>query len=102
MISTAHDDDEGKNSVEEAILHKWKLERIYNIPNAQPGQFQGPQPANQNGGRPTNVYRGKVLPAGVYVCGDHMATATLNGALESGINAGRDAVKMLSAVKNNP
>jgi predicted NAD/FAD-dependent oxidoreductase len=24
----------------------------------------------------------------MYVCGDYMATATLNGALESGVNAG--------------
>lgn len=71
------------------ILNKWKLERVYKIPNAQPAQLNGPQPANVNGGRPCDTYRGLKLPAGLFVCGDNMATATLNGALESGVNAGK-------------
>jgi hypothetical protein len=61
------------------------------IPRAQPSQYKGPLPASFNGGRPCNQYRGKDLPNGFFVCGDHMATATLNGAIESGVTAGKDA-----------
>jgi hypothetical protein len=61
------------------------------IPKAQPSQLTGPLPASINGGRQSNQYRGKDLPKGVFVCGDHMATATLNGAVESGARAGKDA-----------
>lgn len=46
-----------------------------------------------HGGRPCTQFRGKDLPPGLTVCGDHVATATLNGALESGINAGKEAAK---------
>jgi predicted NAD/FAD-dependent oxidoreductase len=63
------------------------------IPKAQPSQYDGPWPASINGGRPSNQYRGKDLPNGFFVCGDHMATATLNGAVESGVAAGKDAAK---------
>lgn len=64
------------------------------IPNAQPAQYKGPFPASVNGGRPSNTFRNKELPTGIFVCGDHMATATLNGALESGVNAGKAAAKV--------
>jgi hypothetical protein len=73
------------------ILSKWKLERVYTIPNAQPAQLGGPMPANVNGGRSCDTYRDIKLPAGLFVAGDAMATATLNGALESGVNAGKAA-----------
>ena len=76
-----------------AILNDWELKAIYDIENAQPGQLLGPAPANVFGGRRTNFFRGKELPKGMFVCGDHVATATLNGALESGVNAGQDAIK---------
>lgn len=76
---------------EKDILEKWELKRIYKIANAQPGQWKGPLPANVHGGRDCTKYRGKELPKGLFVCGDHMATATLNGALESGISAGAGA-----------
>lgn len=76
-----------------AILNEWELKKIYFIPNAQPSQYKGPFPASVNGGRPSNTFRGKDLPSGLFVCGDHMATATLNGALESGAAAGQDAGK---------
>lgn len=76
-----------------AIIKKWKLERVYKIPNAQPAQLNGPLPANENSGRPCNTYRKAQLPKGLFVCGDHVATATLNGALESGLNAGKAACK---------
>ena len=77
------------------ILNQWKLERIYKIPKAQPAQLNGPFPANVNGGRPCDAYLGVKLPKGLFICGDHMATATLNGALESGRNAGKAAAKAL-------
>ncbi|KAL3925368.1 MAG: hypothetical protein SGILL_000454 [Bacillariaceae sp.] len=67
------------------------------IPKAQPGQYKGPFPASVNGGRPNNQYRGKDLPTGLLVCGDHMSTATLNGAVESGVSAGKDAAKTAKA-----
>lgn len=73
------------------ILTKWQFRRMYKIDNAQPGQYMGPFPANVHGGRISSIYRGKKLPANVFVCGDHMSTATLNGALESGVNAGMAA-----------
>jgi phytoene dehydrogenase-like protein len=77
----------------EEIEQTWKLQRIYTIPNAQPSQLNGPFPANVNGGREPNFYRNKQLPDGLLVCGDHMASATLNGALESGVRAGSMAGK---------
>lgn len=73
------------------IMNSWKLLRIYRIANAQPSQLYGPAPANVNHGRNSNIFRGYQLPKGVFVCGDHVATATLNGALASGIQAGREA-----------
>jgi phytoene dehydrogenase-like protein len=76
---------------EDNILKKWNLERIYKIQNAQPAQMFGPLPANKNGGRPCNTFRNARLPDGLFICGDHVATATLNGALESGVNAGTAA-----------
>lgn len=78
------------------IMKKWELKRIYKIPNAQPGQLKGPFPANVNGGRDCTTFRGMGLPKGLFLCGDHMATATLNGALESGANAGIAAAKLFS------
>ena len=69
------------------------------IPNAQPSQLKGPFPANVNPRRPSNTFRGKELPAGILVCGDHMATATLNGALESGAAAGQEAAKVAAKAK---
>ena len=80
------------------ILNKWELKKIYYIPNAQPSQLRSPFPANANGGRKSNEFLGTELPAGLFVCGDHMATATLNGALESGVNAGKAAA---AAVMNS-
>ena len=76
----------------------WKLLRMYSIPNAQPAQLGGPMAANVNGGRDATVFRGTTLPTGMYVCGDHMATATLNGALESGVNAGKAAAAAVVTV----
>jgi phytoene dehydrogenase-like protein len=81
------------------ILDKWNLEKMYYIPNAQPAQLNGPAPANVNGGRDCQTYRNKTLPKGLFICGDHMATATLNGALESGVNAGTTAAELVNYCK---
>jgi predicted NAD/FAD-dependent oxidoreductase len=43
---------------------------------------------------------GKELPEGILVCGDHMATATLNGAFESGVSAGQMAAKAVAKSSN--
>jgi len=64
---------------------------LYVIENAQPSHLDGPMPANVHLGRDCTTFRGMELPSGVFVCGDHMATATLNGAIESGINAAKMA-----------
>jgi protoporphyrinogen oxidase len=84
-------------SVATDIATKWTLRKIYRIPVAQPSQLYGPAPASVHGGRVCSQFRGKKLPHGLFVCGDHMATATLNGALESGENAGNAASKHLLA-----
>lgn len=78
------------------ISNDWILLNIYKIPKAQPSQFKGPSPANRNHGRKSDTFYGMDLPSGIFVCGDHTATATLNGALESGYHAG---IKASSFVK---
>jgi len=77
------------------IRDNWKLLGIYYIPNAQPIQ-QGVNAANVNGGRHCGTFRGVELPQNLFVCGDHMATSSLNGALESGVNAGNAAASPAS------
>ncbi|CAB9521752.1 Amine oxidase family protein [Seminavis robusta] len=73
------------------IGEKWELKRIYYIPNAQPLQLGTASPATVNGGRDSSTILGRELPSGLFLCGDYMATASLNGALESGVNAGMAA-----------
>jgi len=75
------------------IKGEWELLGSYDVPNAQPSQLGGPSPASVHGGGSPGMYRKKPLPAGMFVCGDHVATATLNGALESGMAAGEAAAK---------
>jgi phytoene dehydrogenase-like protein len=84
------------------IQDKWEFKKFYEIPWAQPGQLNGPFPANVNGGRECTSFRGMELPSGLFVCGDHMATATLNGALESGRNAGRAAANAVRELQHIP
>ncbi|KAL7552330.1 hypothetical protein ACHAWF_015565 [Thalassiosira exigua] len=67
---------------------KWIHKGMYLIPNAQPCHYGKDGCASINGGRDCSVFQGVAIPGGVFVCGDHMATSTFNGALESGINAG--------------
>ena len=78
----------------------WKLKGMYSIPNAQPAQWGGCSAASVNGGRDCRTFRGTPLPPGLLVCGDHMATATLNGALESGLNAGNAVLEACNTHAN--
>lgn len=77
----------------------WKLERIYRLPNAQPAQYDGSSAARLSTLEPTCtsfLYHATKngaattipLPPGILVCGDHTATASLQGALTSGVRAG--------------
>jgi phytoene dehydrogenase-like protein len=78
---------------------KWVRKGVYVIPNAQPAHYHGGGSSNRNGnccanvhgGRDCSTFQGMKLPHGMLVCGDHMATSSLNGALESGVNAGDSA-----------
>lgn len=42
------------------------------------------------------MFQGTPIPEGVIVCGDHTATASLNGALESGAKAGVVAASLIA------
>ena len=75
---------------------KWIQKGVYIINNAQPAHYGTGQSANIHGGRDCSKFRGVDLPNGVFVCGDHMATSTFNGALESGVNAGESVSRYLN------
>lgn len=75
---------------------KWVRKGSYVVDNAQPSHYGGDGCANVHGGRDCSVFRGATMPAGMFVCGDHMATSTFNGALESGVNAGNAAAGFLA------
>lgn len=72
-----------------AISGRWETLRVYDVQDAQPAQFANKYSANVNGGRKPNSLLGVELPANVVVAGDHQASATLNGALESAENAAK-------------
>jgi len=78
------------------ILKTWELKGVYDIKSAQPSQFGGSSPANVNGGKDCSFFRDEELPSGIFVCGDHMATATLNGVLESEINTGKAGSSLMN------
>ena len=80
--------DHAKNIVDTSI---WVQKGFYFLPCAQPAQFHEQDCANVHGGKDCTMFNGEKLPGGMYVCGDYMATATFNGALESGVNAGKAA-----------
>ena len=73
--------------------YEWKLLRIYRVPYAQPAQMV------------PYDFVGKSIEVakGVYCCGDHRGTATLNGAIDSGLRTAeailrdmRDKTRMIS------
>ncbi|KAL7471711.1 hypothetical protein ACHAXS_012012, partial [Conticribra weissflogii] len=78
---------------EDQIMNKskWKMKGFYFINNAQPCHFDEDGSANIHGGRDCTKYRGIPLKPGIFVAGDYVATSTFNGALESGVNAGKAA-----------
>ena len=78
---------------------KWVTKAFYLISNAQPAQFHEEGCANVHGGRDCSTFQGLEMPNGLFVAGDHMATSTFNGALESGVNAG-DAVNSFLSEKS--
>ena len=74
----------------------WVQKGLYVINNAQPAHYNEIECANVHGGRDCSTIQGFPLPHGIFVCGDHMATSTFNGALESGVNAGNAAASFLA------
>ena len=76
----------------------WVQKGVHVINNAQPGHFNEDGCANVHGGRDCTTFRGISIPPGIFVSGDHMATSTFNGALESGVNAGKAATFFLGNI----
>jgi hypothetical protein len=82
----------------------WVRKVSYVIDNAQPANYHrggGFEDeivtgcANVHDVRDCSTFRGLMLPDGINICGDHMATSTLNGALGSGVNAGDAAARFI-------
>jgi len=65
------------------VTQEWRLLRFYRIPHGQPAIF--PLEQNQN----------PRLTPGLYVCGDHRATPSIQGALESGRLAAESLLREL-------
>lgn len=65
-------------------VDKWQHIRTYRIPFAQPDQTP-----------PTNLKKKANVAPGIYVCGDHMDSATFDGALVSGARAAQELLKFL-------
>ena len=74
-------------------IRDWQCLGVFRVENAQPQQYNSTFAANKNGGRNCGYFHEVKLPEGVFVSGDFMATATLNGAFESGRNAGLAAIQ---------
>jgi phytoene dehydrogenase-like protein len=67
--------------------HKWRYLKTYQVHDAQPDQ--SPPRLNE-------VQRSVRLRHGLYVCGDHRETASINGALSSGRRAAEAVLKDLA------
>lgn len=81
------------------VANAWeRVGPLFVVEDAQPSQLGGPGPASVHGGRDSATFRGAdaPLPPGLLLCGDHTATATLNGALESGVRAGTAAAARIA------
>lgn len=69
------------------IVDEWDLLRVYRIPHSQSAQ------------NPDYIFdREQSLGAGLFVCGDHRNTPTLNGAMLSGRKAAQQALTYLETV----
>uniref|UniRef100_A0A7N0VM44 Amine oxidase domain-containing protein n=1 Tax=Kalanchoe fedtschenkoi TaxID=63787 RepID=A0A7N0VM44_KALFE len=64
------------------IVRSWTHLRTYRIPYAQPNQCP-----------PTDLRKNPRVRKGVYACGDHMTSATFNGAMVSGREAAEALLK---------
>jgi len=73
-----------------AGVNRWETLKVYDVKNAQPAQFGCDTPANVNG-----AGRNFDGAEGVVVVGDHVNTATLNGAFESGVRGAREVVRKM-------
>ncbi|CAM9508778.1 unnamed protein product [Ectocarpus sp. 4 AP-2014] len=78
-----------------ADVAKWKHLRTYRVPYAQPAQ----RPPVREGG----FYGREVqVDDAIFVCGDHRATPTLDGAMKSGVLAGEAVTTDLIAGESRP
>jgi len=66
------------------FVDSWRFIKSYNIPFSQPGQRV-----------PFDAAKKLEIDRGVFVCGDHRATPTVNGAVSSGLAAADLAIKHL-------
>lgn len=71
------------------VVKDWTFLRSYRIRHAQPGQ------APPGAGEPprTAFEKGPEVRPGLLCCGDHMGTATLNGAMDSGRRAAESILR---------
>ncbi|GAB4818232.1 hypothetical protein N2152v2_005278 [Parachlorella kessleri] len=74
-----------------AEVAAWRHLRTYRIPFAQPNQAP-----------PTDLFRPVALGSGLYVCGDHRCSATLDGALKSGRLAAEAVIAALQQQQRQP
>lgn len=66
-------------------VSQWNFLRAYRIPHSQTPQLPD-----------FNFERSSIVGDGIFVCGDHRDTPTLNGAISSGQAAAREAIKYLT------
>ena len=71
------------NRVSPSSVDSWHFLRAYRIAHSQPGQDPADEPNRTTFEKHPEVFDG------VFCCGDHRSTATLNGAFESGFNTAR-------------
>ncbi len=71
-------------SKDKDIIDSWYLLKIYRIKYAQPAQNP-----------PYNLSKPSAIAENIFCCGDHMNSATLNGAIESGILVANEVIESL-------
>jgi phytoene dehydrogenase-like protein len=76
----------------EPEVSAWTVVRTYRIPHSQPAQGASIDYSDTSAARVADFPN-----AGVFVCGDHTATPTINGALESGRRAAEAALAYLNS-----
>lgn len=71
-------------------VSQWKFLKEYHIPHSQPAQV----PPNES------FDKNPEIEPGLFVCGDHRNTPTVNGAIASGLRAADAVLKTLDRKKN--